>query len=118
MEQQSNSVRPQTDGPNPQADRLCALLDGVEFQMDIGLDGNGCSHFHAVDDDIVIVCEGDRRGRGIRDQDIEETHVIVGDKTVEDWVTFVQDRRGWQDVRDDLKQRVFGPGGIPGNDGE
>lgn len=95
---------------------LTGLLANVSMYKDIGLDATGHSHFHAVEDDLVIVCEGDRRGRGVRDEDIVETHLITGEKTTEDWVAFVQDRRGWQDVRNDLEYRVFGRDGLPNSE--
>jgi hypothetical protein len=92
---------------------LASFLGGITMHMNVGLDAKGQSHFHNVQKGLIIVCEGDRRHKGIREEDVEEVHVITEDKTVEDWVQFVQEKRGWHDVRSDLKFSVFGTDGIP-----
>lgn len=113
MAQQTTNPRNALNQNTPTHSSINAIIPELTMHRDVGLDAAGYSHFHNADRGIIIVCKGDRRGKGIRDEDIAETHIISGEKTIEDWVKFTQDRRGWTDLRGDLEHRAFGPDGLP-----
>lgn len=115
MAQQTDSVSALREDTRSEGG-LSGFLSGLTMHKNVGLDAEGYSHFHNVEEGIAIVCEGDRRFKGIRDDDVVQTHIFAGDRDIEDYVKFVQDGHGWVDLRDDLELRVFGKDGIPADE--
>lgn len=70
-----------------------SLIEQLSVYHDIGFDTDGRSHFFEPAERVIIVCDTDRRGVGIRESDIVET-VAVGSKTVDDYVRYVRDETG------------------------
>jgi len=59
-------------------------------RIKIGTDGEGAEHFYmTATETVVVVQDGERTIR----QSLDE------DNPIEKWVTFVGDRRGWEDQR-------------------
>jgi hypothetical protein len=73
-------------------DAIEQLFDDLSVYRDIGLDSEGRSHFYDADADQIVVCEGDQRGRGISDDDIDQRiNVPAGSTGAWDYIQFVRE---------------------------
>jgi hypothetical protein len=59
-------------------------------RIKIGTDGEGAEHFYMTTTEAVIVIDG---GERVHRANLDE------DNPIEQWVTFVGDRRGWRNQR-------------------
>jgi hypothetical protein len=70
--------------------RTATTTDPRPSRIKIGTDGEGAEHFYMPHVEAVVVIEdGERAHRANLDED----------NPIEQWVTFVGDRRGWRNQR-------------------
>jgi len=72
-------------------DTVEQLFEDLTVYRDIGLDTDGRAHLYDPDARQIVVTETDRRGKGVRDADIEQRIDIPADSTgAWDYIQFVR----------------------------
>lgn len=78
-----------------------SMFSNLRVYREIGLDSDGRSHFYDPQAHEIVICEGDRRGVGIRDDDVLKRLSVPGDSTgAWDYVRFVREETDaeWADL--------------------
>lgn len=102
------TTEPRTEGVQTPDTPIGRLIEKVKVYRNVGLDAEGSAHLFDPEEGAIIVCETDRRCRGLREGDVDEVYFLSGEKTVVEWAQYVQDRRGWDELRGDVQRRAFG----------
>jgi hypothetical protein len=72
-------------------DTVEQLFEDLTVYRDIGLDTDGRAHLYDPDARQIVVTETDRRGKGVRDADIEQRiDIPAGSTGAWDYIQFVR----------------------------